>query len=258
MKKGLIGITLIAITAFVWWMFVGGDQEDLADYDPHLEKVESKKTSNTDKLLENIENANVPRLYGRMVIGEAMKPLSEWPEQINFINQIDPNWDKKTAAHLMESSTYDRQVKITKMGGFIALNGNEGLYLERALVEFIQPDGSDGSFEAVINSQNGEIELVLNENINEELAVEDMKIDYPDPMDPQNFMATEEEIRQLEEADSEEIIVAMVEEANEDFDPYEYAEQAEVQAKSVADQDTDENHEIYVENLKRKIAQEQD
>jgi hypothetical protein len=256
MKKGLIGIVLVVFAVLVWWMFVGGDQEDLADYNPHLEKEEKKETSQTDKLLKNIENANVPRLYGRMVFGESMEALSEWPDNINFLNKTNPNWDKLASNHLMKSSTYDRKVKITKKEGFIALNGEDGLYLERGFVEFKQPDGSDGSFDAIFNGESGEIELVLNENINEDLPVEDMKIDYPDPMDPKNFMASEEEIRELEEADSDEIVGAMVAKANEDFDPYEYEEQAQIQARSVEEQDTDENHKRYVESLKRKISSE--
>ena len=59
MKKGLLGITLIAFAAIVWWMFLGGDNIDLADYDPHLEKGEKSSSSNsqTDQLLKNIKNA---------------------------------------------------------------------------------------------------------------------------------------------------------------------------------------------------------
>ncbi|TDJ07235.1 MAG: hypothetical protein E2O68_03900 [Deltaproteobacteria bacterium] len=256
MKKGLIGTALITMTALVWWMFVNGDQEDLADYDIQLEKAETKKIAKTEKFLKNLENPNVPRLYGRLVIGKGMTPLSKWPEQINYINKIDPNWDKKTAAHLNEASTYDRKVKITKMGGFIALNADEGLYLERALVEFIQPDGSEGSFEAVINSQTGEIELVLNKNINESLAVEDPKIDYPDPYDPKNFMASAEELRDIEEADSDELVEAMVSEANEEFDAYEYEEEIAVMDQEIIAMDTDENHQEFVENLERDISSE--
>jgi len=145
-------------------------------------------------------------------------------------------------------------VKITKKGGFVALNGDSGLYFERAIVEFKQPDGSDGSFEAVINSQNGEIELVLNKNIDESLAVEDPKVEYPDPYDPKNFMASAEEIRELEEVDSDELVEAMVSEANEDFDEYE--ENIAEQAEEIASQDTDENHQIFVEQIERDIATE--
>jgi len=261
MKKALVGISLILFVAGIWWFFVGDDEVDLSDF--HVESDQQGEVrkhlnlSQREDALKNIDKSNAAKLNGRIVLGEFMKPLDSWPEKINFINKVDPNWDKKTTAHLNEASTYDRQVKIIKKGGFVALNGDSGLYLERALVEFKQPDGSDGSFEAVINSQNGEIELVLNKNINESLAVEEPKVNYPDPYDPKNFLASSEEIRQLEEADSDEIVEAMVQEANDDFDEYAYEDQIAEQAEEVAAQDTDENHKQFVDQLKRDIAQEQ-
>ncbi|RLA63689.1 MAG: hypothetical protein DRQ89_05855 [Epsilonproteobacteria bacterium] len=254
MKKILTGILLVILMAGIWRYFI---KEEVVETNLEMEKKkEDIRASKGEVLFKGIVNSNIPKLNGRVVIGEGMKLLDKWPEKINYINKVDPNWDKKTMAHLNESSTYDRQVKITKKEGFVALNEGAGLYLERALVEFKQPDGSDGSFEAIINSQNGEIELVLNKNINESLIVEDKKVKYPDPDDAENFMASAEEIRELESADSDEIVEVMVSESNGDFDEYEYEEGIVDQAEEIAAKDTDEKHEMFVDKLKRDIARE--
>ncbi len=106
----MIGIFFIIIVGGIW-LYLSGDESELTDLEVDDEKVEGKKDVNiskTEKGLKEIENSNAPKLNGRVVIGEAMKPLDEWPEKINYINKVDPNWDQKTTAHLNEASTYDR------------------------------------------------------------------------------------------------------------------------------------------------------
>lgn len=220
------------------------------------EKAPDKITKNLAKLA-NLKHEDHPKFEGRLVLGQTLKPLDKIPEKIDFLNKVDPDWDKKTVSYLNENSDYDRKINITKKTGVISLYNESGLYLEQAVISFTQRDGSRGSFEALINSENGSIEIVISKNINENLEEPNIQAKSPDSsINPFANTATEEERKELNEGNVESILENLNEEKLANFDSQQYEEEIKEQEKQLKEQNSDKNFKLYVQELKRQISSE--
>ena len=108
----------------------------------------------------------------------------------------------------------------------------------------------------MINSETGEIELVTKKDFNEDLGMEEMGQPYPDPYDPNNFLASAEDIAEFEDMNTNELVHSMVAQSQDDFDPNEYKEEAIEEEEAINGQSSDENHEEFVKGLQREISSE--
>ena len=157
------------ILGLILWMNEDSKLTELAgQFKESKEKTPEKNFQNLEKL-STVKPEDFPKFENRLVLGETLKTLKTIPEKIMLINKADPNWDKKTISYLNDSSDYDRKSSIDKKFSLIRLNNEMGLYLEQASISFTQRDGTRGTFEALINSENGSIEMVFSKNINESL-----------------------------------------------------------------------------------------
>lgn len=259
MKKLLaITGTILMFSVFVGLVIWMGEDKKLNEL---AEKVQSSKGKAPDKIsknlekLTNIKEGGFPKYENRMVLNDNFLPLNKFPEKIELLNKADPDWDKKTVGYLNESSDYDRKINITKKGGLIALNKGNGIYLEQAVITFTQRDGTRGSFEALINSENGEIEMVLSKNINEDIEEPSLRPKNPESQsNPFSNIATSEEVKELNEGNTENIIENLNQDKLANFDAQQYEEEIKEQEKILKEKNSNANYKKYVEELKRQIS----
>ncbi|MFI5391248.1 MAG: hypothetical protein ACHQYQ_07795, partial [Bacteriovoracales bacterium] len=220
------------ILALIFWM---GEDEKLAKIAEGFEKsqkaeVKSDEISKNLTGLLTVKQENFPKYNNRMVIGETLKPLNKIPEKIELLNTVDPNWDKKTISYLNDSSDYDRKISIIKKGSLIGLNNQSGINLEQATISFTQRDGSRGSFEALINSENGSIEMVISKNINENVEEPSPAYKATDSANnPFANNASPEEVKELNEGNVESILENLNQERLADFNADDYEEELKME-----------------------------
>ncbi len=245
------------ILALIFWM---GEDEKLAKIAEGFkksQKIDVKKNEITKNLtgLLTIRQEDFPKYNSRMVIGETLKPLNKIPEKIELLNTVDPEWDKKTVSYLNESSDYDRKISITKKGSLIGLNNQSGINLEQATITFTQRDGKRGSFEALINSENGSIEMVISKNINEDIEEPSPVYKAPDSANnPFANNASPDEIKELNEGNVENILENLNQDKLADFNADDYEEELKVAESKLNEEKSDKNFKKYVRELKRQIS----
>lgn len=265
MKKLIvIGGTLLFISVFLGLIFWMGEDHKLNELAAQVKKLKEKSPEKVAQNLQQLRTAlgtikegEFPKYEGRLVIGENLKPQKKIPGKIEFINKADPEWDKKTISYLNESSDYDRKINITKKQGIIGYDNEHGVYLEQAVITFNQRDGTKGSFEAFINSETGAIEIVISKNINEEIEEPNIQAKNPDSkFNPFANNATPEEVKELNEGNTENIIENLNQDKLANFDAQQYEEEIKQQEKIIKKQNSDANYKKYVEELKRQISSE--
>ncbi len=248
---------IVFFLGLVLWM---GEDKKLTNLAEKVKETQEKAPEKISKNLEkltNLKHGDHPKFEGRLVLGQTLKPLDKIPEKIDFLNKVDPDWDKKTVNYLNESSDYDRKINITKKSGVISLNNETGIYLEQAVISFTQRDGSRGSFEALINSENGAIEIVISKNINENLEEPNIEVKTPDSSsNPFANNATDEERKELNEGNTESILESLDQEKLASFDAQQYEEEIKEQEKALKEKNSDKNFKLYVQELKRQISSE--
>jgi len=261
MKKliAIFGAILIfsVFLGLVLWM--GEDQKliELADKVKKSKEISPEKVSKNLDQLAKIKEKKFPKYEDRIVLNENLLPLNKLPGKMEILNKADPNWDKKTLSYLNESSDYDRKINITKKGSLIALNNENGIYLEQAVISFTQRDGTRGSFEALINSENGTIEMVISKNINEDIEEQDIRVKDPDSkVNPFANSATPEEVKEFNEGNTETILENLNNEKLAEFDAQQYEDEIKEQERIIKEQNSDKNYKKYVQELKRQISSE--
>lgn len=251
--------SLLIIAIFLGLILWTGQDQKLTNLAEQIKKSQNKGPAEISKNLERLavlKKDDHLKYEGRVVLGETLLPLKELPKKIEFINKADPEWDKKTLNYLNESSDYDRKISITKKDGLISLNKENGLYLEQAVISFTQRDGSRGSFEALINSENGSIEMVISKNINESLEEPTIQRKNPDSSNPFANNATEEERKELNEGNTENILENLNQEKLAQFDAQQYDDEIKEQERKLKEQNSDANFKKYVQEIKRQISSE--
>jgi hypothetical protein len=253
--------SLLIIAIFLGLVLWTGQDQKLTNLAEKIKKSQEKSPEKMSKNLEKLatlKKGEFLKYEGRLVLGDMLKPTNNIPKKIEFINKADPEWEKKTLGYLNESSDYDRKISITKKDGLISLNKEYGLYLEQAVISFTQRDGSRGSFEALINSENGSIEIVISKNINESLEEPTIQRKNPDSsFNPFANNATEEERKEFNEGNTENILENLNQEKLANFDAQQYEDELIEQEKKLKEQSSNANFQKYVQEIKRQITTEE-
>ncbi len=235
-----------------------GEDQKISEIAYEFDKIKKLPDSQVSKNLSGlltVKKGEFPKYDGRLVIGETLKPLNKIPDKIEILNKVDPNWDKKTVGYLNASSDYDRKITITKKGSLIGLNKNYGIYLEQASISFLQRDGSKGSFEALINSENGSIEIVISKNINESIQEPELIVKSPESQtNPFANASTPEEIKELNEGNTTSLLEILNQENLANFDPNQYEEELVEQERKNNLKNSEMSFKKYVDEIKRQIS----
>lgn len=146
---------LIVLGAFLW---VDPKQEVIKEI---LRAKLTKKTTLTPeisiKTQVNRKIASVPTLSPipkRSILG-SVKNLSD----IHIVNMVSKDWKKKYINNFMRMSGAKeiKNFEVIQKKSILKVKNNIGKNLEHILVSFNKPNGQEFSFEALIDSQTGQL-----------------------------------------------------------------------------------------------------
>lgn len=108
---------------------------------------------------------NEKKVIERTILGEIgdKKDL----KKIDFINKINPDWKKNLAKILLEGGQKDDRVLIKRNIGIIEVDNLKGRYLEQVVVTYISDNHEQNSFNALVDSESGQIIKTWNKTITE-------------------------------------------------------------------------------------------
>lgn len=145
----------------------------------HL-KVKKHVTSN--KELENINipaaSSEKPKNYVEQKIVKASsdtrKVLGVIDEDfnikdLNFSNEISPDWKDTLAENLIRLHAEDTKVLIKKNKSYLKVQHTTGTYVEEVLITYIKNNKQLSSFKALVDSGTGKILETWDQTINEKL-----------------------------------------------------------------------------------------
>lgn len=114
-----------------------------------------KKSKRPERSIASV-HAPVKRM-NRQLIGEVYPEHQEETTPLKMKNQIDPNWESNLTKELLRFHQDDTKVFLKKDASLIKLQKNEGVYLEQVAITYLLPNGSQNSFNALVDSQSGKI-----------------------------------------------------------------------------------------------------
>jgi hypothetical protein len=94
---------------------------------------------------------------GRVLLGQNISKFSNEAEPLNLINSISKNWRDKLGKELIRFQPDDVKLTIHHEISAIDIQGNSGRHVEKVIVTFLNPDGLQNSFRAMIDSDSGKI-----------------------------------------------------------------------------------------------------
>ena len=123
-----------------------------------------------------------PRRWGRLLVGSEASQFFDSQKKLNLINHFNPQWDRLVGENLLRHRSLESQVSFKQVGSYIQVNGDRGRLVEKIVVTSL--GGHKSHFNALVDSQTGEILVVFNRTIYENLAKRQRPSWSPRPLKP--------------------------------------------------------------------------
>lgn len=128
-----------------------------------LQEINIPETTHHKKT--NIKIKQLPTRYGRGLIGPAASKLSSSSTNLKLINKFNPDWKSLLGKRLLRFQREGTKVFVKKENSLIKLTpSGKGQYIEHVLVTYLLYDGKQSSFNAYVNSQDGQLIETWNRN----------------------------------------------------------------------------------------------
>lgn len=90
-------------------------------------------------------------------------------KDLNFSNEINPDWKDTLAENLIRLHSEDTKVLIKKNKSFLKVQHKVGTYVEEVLITYVKNNRPLSSFKALIDSGSGKILETWDQTINEKI-----------------------------------------------------------------------------------------
>jgi LAS superfamily LD-carboxypeptidase LdcB len=124
-------------------------------------KKSGKKKNKIKKVIvspQQKEETKKLKLSRKRVRLNSNTPLTdEDMENLEFINEINPNWKDTFTQKMLDSLEENPSLTVKKERSFIKIIGKKAQYVEQVRVIIQYENGKENSFRSIIDSENGKI-----------------------------------------------------------------------------------------------------
>ncbi len=148
-------------------------QKELAKIrSPH--KSTTKK--NTRKKLKSRRSpaspSPFPKRQGRILTGHQSKLFADHRKKLEMINTPHPNWERLAGVNLLRHRSPESKIYVKAVGSYIKVQNGKGQFVEKIIVTSLGKGGKESSFNAIVDSESGEILSTYNRTIHENFSAQ--------------------------------------------------------------------------------------
>lgn len=184
-----IGFAIFVVGILSFYMFSGSDSGTDEKKRKSLFAKRSFKAKTRSFKVEPLEKLELSdklvKKDDRYLVGASVKPIKSLPKKAKAINKPSKNLKKKILKKLGESEVkkegkYDREMEVDFIASGLVAHPKYLLNVEAIKINFKQKNGEPGSFEAIVDSENGDILHSYNHEYDKSLEPsKDLREYYP-------------------------------------------------------------------------------
>ncbi len=136
-------------------------------------QISGKTKNNTlqkRKEKKHFSKAKIPRRYGRILVGNEAGQFENTDAKLVMINFPHLHWKRLTRKNLLRHRIPDAQIHIKVLGSYIKIKNGKGQFVEKILVTNFKKGKERSSFNAIVDSQTGNILSTYNRTIHEHFS----------------------------------------------------------------------------------------
>ena len=138
-----------------WKTFHKKAKRDIASYTSTKKELSDIKVDRRSK--PPVDTRIYPIRDGRRLSGPKAFDYTSTEIEISFMNDINNDWEHLAGENLLRFQPKDTKLFIKKGSSLILLKNKKARYAEEVLVTYLMPNGNQYSYNALIDSSNGNV-----------------------------------------------------------------------------------------------------